>query len=109
MDSVKERIARLRNRYMDVSKRIRILIGLINNSNISEDGREYYSVELQSLLDRNKQEDIEDEIKLLKDAPDVDNDFKISAELQRLRELNRRTQEEIDRNDPITAQDRCWM
>jgi hypothetical protein len=73
------------------------------NPKISESAREFYFKDLERLIDGNELEDLEDEIKLLKDAPDLDNDFKISAELQRLRELNRRTQEEIDRNNPITA------
>jgi hypothetical protein len=83
--SYNERIAPLKNRYMDVSKMKRILIGLINNPNTSKCARGFYIADLKSLIDGNELEDLEDEIKLLKDAPDLDNDFKISAELQRLR------------------------
>jgi hypothetical protein len=103
MDFYNERISRLKNIYMVVIKMYRILIGLINNRNTSKGAREFYITDLKGLIDRNELEDLEDEIKLLKHIPDLDNDFKISAELQRLRELNRRTQEEIDRNNPIAA------
>jgi hypothetical protein len=86
---------------MDVKKMQKILIDLIKNPKISENVREFYFQDLCAT--KNEIEELEDEIKLLKDAPDLDNDFKISAELQRLKELNRRTQEEIDHNNPITA------
>jgi hypothetical protein len=48
MDSYNERIARLKNRYMDVSKMIWILIGLINNPNISKGARKFYIADLES-------------------------------------------------------------
>jgi hypothetical protein len=101
MDSVKQRVSCLKNRYMDVKKMQHRLIDLIKNPKISENAREFYFQDLCAT--KNEIEELEGETKLLKDAPDLDNDFKISAELQRLKELNRRTQEEIDHNNPITA------
>jgi hypothetical protein len=63
MDSVEERIARLRNRYKDVKKMKQTLVGLINNPNTS--GRDFYIAELKSLIDGKELEELEDEIRLL--------------------------------------------
>jgi hypothetical protein len=105
VDSVKERIARLRNRYKDVRKMQRILVGLINNPNTSEHAREFYIADLKSLIDGKELEELEDEIRLLQYTPKLDNDFKISVELQRLKVQNGHVQEDINRtNNPIAAQ-----
>jgi hypothetical protein len=105
MDSVEERIARLKNRYKDVRKMQQKLIDLINNPNTSENARDFYIADLKSLIDRKELEELEDEIRLLQEAPKLDNDFKVSAELQRLKVLNGHVQEDINRtNNLITAQ-----
>jgi hypothetical protein len=54
MDSYNERIARFKNRYMDVTKMKRILIGLINNPNTGKGAREFYIADLKGLIDRNE-------------------------------------------------------
>jgi uncharacterized SAM-dependent methyltransferase len=41
-------------------------------------------------------EDVEDEIEVLQDASNFDTPFKISAELNRLKELNGHVQEDIN-------------
>jgi uncharacterized phage infection (PIP) family protein YhgE len=101
MDSVEDQIAHLQSRYFDVKRMQQTLVDLINNSNTSKDARKFYYADLYATKD--EIEKLEDQIKQLKDAQNLDNDFKILAELKRLKKINRHVQKEIDRtNNPIT-------
>jgi hypothetical protein len=103
MDSYNERIARLKNRYMDVKKMQQTLIGLINNPNISSSPRDFHIAELKSLI--NELEELEYEIRLLQQPPELDNNFKISTKLKKFKMQNGHVQEDINRNNnQITAQ-----
>jgi hypothetical protein len=79
------------------------LVSLINNPNISSSVRDFHIAELKSL--EKELEDLEYEIRLLQRAQELDNNFKISAELKRLKTVNEDVEKDINRTcNPILPQ-----